>query len=238
MNNPVKQAKDAIKVGEKNNIRISTGSLEAFIKHLPKKAKKLAPEVKEYYLKVLEDEPDMVDDLISYTKVLEGGKFSVDQYINAVRFVSYQMMGYNNTESYLKVFPEKLGTLHTDKYAAKYNKSKLVTELHKLVVVPEYLTHMHLRNQALKVQTDLMLSAKSEMVKHLASKTILEMTKPPEENYMQVDVNVKKDDSIEAIEQALYQTATKLVKGIQDKQVTAKEVLETDIMDVDYEESN
>jgi len=238
MDNPVRQAKDAIKLGEKNNIRTSTGSLEAFVKHLPKKAKKLAPEVQEYYLKVLEDEPEMVDDLISYTKVLEEGRFSVDQYINAVRFVSYQMMGYNNTESYLKVFPEKLGTLYTDKYAAKYNKSKLVTELHKLVVVPEYLTHMHLRNQALKVQTDLMLSAKSEMVKHLASKTILEMTKPPEENYMQVDVNVKKDDSIEAIEQALYQTATKLVKGIQDKQVTAKEILETDIMDVDYEESN
>ena len=208
--------------------------IELFIKSLPKKhQKKIDEETIEYLKDLLEGEfgSEIFEDLISYPKVLEEGKFSIREYINAVKFVSFQMMGYGVTESYLKVFPEKYGHQYLDRYASKYNKSKLVTELRKIATVPLYLSHHHIFNKAIKKQVELMENARSEMVQHQAAKTLMEMLAPPKENQLQLDVTIKKDESLKQLEDALYQLAENQKKMIEENKTTTKDIIEVPILE-------
>jgi len=47
------------------------------------------------------------DNLISYTGVLQDGKYKVTDYINAVKYVSYKLLGASNSEAYQKTFPDR-----------------------------------------------------------------------------------------------------------------------------------
>ena len=54
-------------------------------------------------------DPDMRDafrdNMLSYNKVLSEGRFKLSDYLNAVMYVSYKVMGHSNVDSYAKVFP-------------------------------------------------------------------------------------------------------------------------------------
>jgi len=47
------------------------------------------------------------DNLLSYTSVMQDGKFKVPQYIDAVRYVSFKLLGSSNLIAYVKAFPDK-----------------------------------------------------------------------------------------------------------------------------------
>ena len=46
------------------------------------------------------------DNMISYNKVLSEGKFKLSSYMNAVMYVSYKLMGYNNMDAYERTFQQ------------------------------------------------------------------------------------------------------------------------------------
>ena len=50
---------------------------------------------------------DIRNNFISYSAVLKEGKFKVEDYLNAVAYVSYKVMGNTNEESYAKTFPHR-----------------------------------------------------------------------------------------------------------------------------------
>ena len=45
--------------------------------------------------------------LVTYTTVLQEGRFKLTDYFNAVLFVSFKMKGLSNLQAYSKVFPDK-----------------------------------------------------------------------------------------------------------------------------------
>ena len=47
------------------------------------------------------------ENMISYNRVLAEGKFKLSSYMNAVMYVSYKLMGYNNMDAYSLTFPQK-----------------------------------------------------------------------------------------------------------------------------------
>ena len=51
------------------------------------------------------------ENFISYTKVLGEGRFKTEDYLNAVKYVSFKLMGYTNQESYYRAFPRRYATL-------------------------------------------------------------------------------------------------------------------------------
>ena len=126
--------------------------------------------------------------------------------------------------------------LGENKFVNKYNKSKLVLELQKIATVPLYLTHHNLLNKAIKKQADLMDNAKSEMVQHLAAKELCNILKAPEENHMSLDVNIKKDTTIQELEETLLRLANQHVNDIQSGKTTAKNVAEMNIIEAYIEE--
>jgi len=187
---------------------------------------------------------DFTDDALHYIQVLKdsGRNGTIKNYFKAVKFVSYLMMGYKITEAYLLVNPNVADS--TDKVldvmARRYNNSKMVTEIKKLAIVPMWLSHYHIVDDALKVQVELMHNAKSEMVRQKASETVLNYLKRPEDNKLEIDVTVKQDEYTKSLEEAIYKLAKeqkKILSGSVEPD-KAEEIINVDILKIEDKEGN
>ena len=56
-------------------------------------------------------EPELCNQLkenfIGYTSVLLDGKFKAEDYLYAIKYVTYKLLGYTNKDSYIKTFPDR-----------------------------------------------------------------------------------------------------------------------------------
>ena len=91
---------------------MSALTIEQFQEALPEKMKKsVNKEIIDSINKVLAD-PEFYeqyrDNLLSYTKVMQEGKFKISQYIDAVKYVAYKHMGLTNRDAYAKPFAEEM----------------------------------------------------------------------------------------------------------------------------------
>jgi len=163
------------------------------------------PEFFEYYR----------ENLISYANVISEGKFSLPQYISAVKYCSYRFMGNTCERAYTLTFPDKIKRFADENvekkdiasYITAYNKSKLVVLIMTQSMIPTHILNQDLHQKAINKQLELMNSAKSEMVQHLAAKTLAELTKAPETHKIELDINATKQDTIEELKAATQRLA-------------------------------
>lgn len=194
-------------------------SVEQFQQALPDKMKKSVnqelvdsinqtlgdPESFEYYR----------NNLLSYTKVIQDGRFKIQEYINAVRYVSFKLMGCSNIDAYSRTFPDKIQRFSAQGVAAKdvasyvtaYNKSKLVNLIYEQSLIPSYVLNQDMYQKALNVQAELMLTAKSEKVKTDAANSLLTHLRPPEVKKVELEIGTKEDSSIAQLRQATLELA-------------------------------
>ena len=186
-------------------------TLDQFKMALPDKVKKsINQELIDQINNTLSD-PEMFesyrDNLLSYTKVMADGKFKISSYIDAVRYVSFKLMGCSNIEAYTKTFPDKynrfvqqgVNAKDIASYVTAYNKSKLVNLIFEQTLIPSYVLNQDLYQRALNVQADLMMNAKSEKVRCDAANSLLTQLKAPEVKKVELDIGVKEDGSIAAL---------------------------------------
>jgi hypothetical protein len=147
------------------------------------------------------------ENLLSYTSVLSQGKFKLQNYIDAVKYVSYKLMGDSNITAYSKAFPDKIqrftqqGVSSKDiaSYVTAYNKSKLVNLIMEQTLVPTWVLNQDLYQKALNVQAELMMSANSEKVRCDAANSLINALKRPETHKVELDLGVKEDSVIESL---------------------------------------
>lgn len=171
------------------------------------------------------------DNLLCYTKVMQDGRFKVQEYISAVKYVSHKLMGASNIEAYTKTFPDKYarfvanGVVAKDiaSYCTAYNKSKLVNLVFAETLIPSYVLNQDLYQKALNVQAELMVSAKSEKVRTDAANSLLTQLKMPEVKKVELDIGLKEDSSINALRQATMELAAAQRLAIQAGASTAQE---------------
>lgn len=155
------------------------------------------------------------NNLLSYTKVIQDGRFKIHEYINAVRYVSFKLMGCSNIDAYSRTFPDKIqrfssqGVSSKDvaSYVTAYNKSKLVNLIYEQSLIPSYVLNQDMYQKALNVQAELMLTAKSEKVKTDAANSLLTHLKPPEVKKVELEIGTKEDSSIAQLRQATLELA-------------------------------
>ena len=155
------------------------------------------------------------NNLLSYTKVIQDGRFKIHEYINAVRYVSFKLMGCSNIDAYSRTFPDKIqrfssqGVTSKDvaSYVTAYNKSKLVNLIYEQSLIPSYVLNQDMYQKALNVQAELMLTAKSEKVKTDAANSLLTHLKPPEVKKVELEIGTKEDSSIAQLRQATLELA-------------------------------
>ena len=211
-------------------------TLDQFQLALPDKVKKsINQELIDQINNTLSD-PEMFeryrDNLISYTKVMADGKFKVTQYIDAVRYVSFKLMGCTNIEAYTKTFPDKYqrfvqqGVSAKDiaSYVTAYNKSKLVNLIFEQTLIPSHVLNQDLYQRALNVQADLMINAKSEKVRCDAANSLLTQLKAPEVKKVELDIGVKEDSSIAALRATTLELARQQRLMVESGAMNAQEV--------------
>lgn len=184
------------------------------------------------------------ESILSYKSTLLDGKFKFEQYINAVVYVTGKLRGLSNKDSYFIAFPDRLIEWDTKGYLEKdiasaistYHKSKLVTKILEQSIIPTWIINQDLYQEALNKQADLMRDSRSDMVKHLASKTILEMLKRPEAAELKLDIGVKENGIMQGIKNSIDELVKtqreKIIDGSIDARVAAEQLI---IVDGDYE---
>lgn len=170
--------------------------------------KRVTPEVMQMVNDALNDPAaceQLRENLIGYNHVMRDGKFTIPEYINAVKYVSFKVMGCNNRESYIKTFPNKYKNfklLGTDdktiaRYITAYNKSKLVNLIFEQSLVPTHVLNADVFQKAINVQAELMMDTDvSPKVRSDAANSLLTHLKRPEVQKIELDVGLREDGVI------------------------------------------
>lgn len=183
------------------------------------------------------------DNLLSYTRVMADGKFRVEQYIAAVKYISHKLMGCSNIEAYTKTFPDKYtafvqqGVAPKDiaSYITAYNKTKLVNLIYEQTLIPSYVLNQDLYQKALNVQAELMTTANSEKVRCDAANSLLTHLKMPETQKVELEIGVKEDGSIAALRAATMELARSQRLMVESGAMNAQEIGHSKLEIVDAE---
>jgi hypothetical protein len=226
-------------------------TVDQFKQALPDKVKKSINQELIDQINTTLSEPELFEsyreNLLSYTKVMADGRFKVDSYIQAVKYVSHKLMGCTNIEAYTKTFPDKYqrfvaqGVQAKDiaSYVTAYNKSKLVNLIFEQTLIPSYVLNQDLYQRALNVQADLMVNSGSDKVRCDAANSLLTHLKMPETQKVELEIGVKEDSSIGALRQATLELARQQRLAMEAGQMSAQEVAHARIViDVDAQEVN
>lgn len=214
-------------------------AIEQFQQVMPEKLKKsMTPELAKTLQTMLSD-PDMCesyrDNLIGYTSVMNSGKFKLESYVMAVKYVSFKLMGNSNIDAFSKTFPEKIVRWNAQNVAAKdvasyvsaYHKSKLVSLIIEQSLIPVYVLNADTYQKAINIQLDLAMNATSEKVRSDAANSLLTHLKAPEKTKVQVDVNHNVGgDSIAALRGHVEELRELQKAAIMQGHMSAKEVAE------------
>ena len=220
---------------------MSALTVEMFQQALPDKVKKsVNQELIDQVNKTLSD-PDMFeiyrDNLLSYTQVMKDGRFKISEYLNAVRYVSFKLMGATNIEAYTKAFPDKYQRFVAQGVAAKdiasyvtaYNKSKLVNLIFEQTLIPSHILNQDLYQKALNVQAELMVTANSEKVRTDAANSLLTHLKQPDKHRLELDINVKEDSTIGALRAATQELVRQQRLALESGSTNAQSVAHSKI---------
>lgn len=223
-------------------------TVEQFQAVVPKSVKKKVNQELVDHINGLVQDPEMRemyrDNIISYASVMQDGKFKVSQYLDAVRYVSYKLMGDTNTKAYVKTFPDKYarfkaqGVVDKDiaSYITAYNKGKLVNLIFEQTIVPSHVLNQEMYQRALNAQADLMMNAKSEKVRSDAANSILTHLKPPETKKIELDVGVKDSGAISELKQTTMELVAQQKRMIAAGVNNPKEVAESKVIQGEFEE--
>lgn len=223
---------------------------EQFIKVLPKKmTKTVSDDVMNAINNVIDDpavRESFRQNILSYTSVLKDSRFTIQQYLEAVHYVSYKLFGSSNLEAYCKTFPQRYANFiskgatekNINSYVNAYNKNKLVNLVLEQTLVPTYVLNAHMYQNALNVQVELMRTAKSEKVRSDAANSILTHLKMPETQKVELDVTVKEDQAITDLKNTTLELVAQQKKMLQAGSMDAEEVAHSKLVLVegDYED--
>ena len=184
------------------------------------------------------DDPDLFetyrDNFISYTSVLNDGRFKVTDYLNAVKYCTQKLMGKTNADAYMVTFPDRYQSMLNRGLSSKdmssiisvYNKSKLVNNILEQSLIPSWVINQDLYQKAINIQADLMMTASSEKVRSDAANSLLTHLKPPETKKVELDIGLKQGNEIDQLRDVLAQLTSQQRRMIQTGVVTATETAE------------
>jgi hypothetical protein len=183
------------------------------------------------------------ENFLNYTSVLRDGKFKTEDYLHAVMYVSFKLLGDSNLIAYTKTFPQRYtdliskGTSSKDiaAYVAAYNKGKLVNLVFEQSAVPSWVLNQHIYQEAINTQYDLMTTAASEKVRTEAANSLLTHLKRPEAIKASIDVTLKDSSGMTEMKEAMRQMALQQQQLIQNG-ASARQIADMSIIEAEFEE--
>lgn len=168
---------------------------------------------------------------ISFSSVLADGKYKTEDYVHAVAFCSYRMMGDSQKDAYFKTFPSRMQALLAkgsdektiSAYTSAYAKGKLVNKVMEQTLVPAWILNNHLFQEALTTQANLMRTAQSEKVRTDAANSILTHLQKPKDVAAAVHIDLRETSGMSELKDMMRQMASQQHE-LMSAGVTAKEV--------------
>ena len=163
------------------------------------------------------------DNFVSYSSILKEGKFKIEEYLNAVAYVSYKIMQNTNEEAYAKTFPQRYaklianGTSKKDiaSYVHAYNKGKLVNLILEATLVPTWVLNQDIHQKAINRLADLMQNAQSEKVQAESAAALLTHLGKPKEGNFQINIGETENAGMREMRELMREVAANQREAIQ-----------------------
>lgn len=184
------------------------------------------------------------ENFVSYTKVLMDGRYKLEDYMNAVAYVSYKMMGYSNQDSYYRTFPDRHAALvargasskDISSYVAAYNKNKLVNNILEQAMIPIYILNQDAVQRAINTQIDIMTDTdNSAVARTQAANSLLTHLVKKEEAKIELNIGTEESSGMKDLKNAMADLALQQKRLIQSG-ASVKEVAEASIIEGEYSE--
>lgn len=178
------------------------------------------------------------ENFISYTSVLRTGKYSLEEYVNAVKYISFKMLGYSNRDAYAATFPDRYKRLVdngqcVDAFTSAYNKGKLVNQIFEQTLVPTYILNAPLHQEALNELAKMIKNPDIRgMTKVKACEAILAYTKPPEVSKAELKIDMGQQETIAELREVTEELAAVLQDSLTKGHKSLKDITDRKIIDV------
>ena len=179
------------------------------------------------------------DNFLSYASVLKEGKYKVEDYLNAVAYCSYKLMGDSNQDAYFKTFPQRYANLvaagRTPKeisaYVSAYAKGQLVNKIMEQTLVPSWVLNQHMYQAALNTQFKLMTNEDvSPKVRSDAADSLLTHLAKPKEAGPLINIDMGETSGMNELKDALARMAqqqqTLINAGVSTKEIAAQDIVD------------
>lgn len=172
------------------------------------------------------------DTFIGYTSVLMEGKYSIQQYIDAVKYVSYKHMGDTNLNAFKKTFPNKILRYKQDgknveqinSFVSGYNKTKLVTSMMKQSAIPLYVLNQDAAQEAINAQLKIIRTSSNDLAIVKAADSLLSHLAPPVETKIAVAMGIQETPLFDQFREETRRLAEQQRALIEQGVYTAKEI--------------
>lgn len=178
------------------------------------------------------------NNFLSYTKVLQEGRFKTEDYLNAVIYVSHKLTGMSNQDAYAKTFPTRMANLiaqgtstkDISSYVSMYNKGKLVNLILQQSLVPTWVLNADVYQKAINTQADLMCNAQSELVRTQAANSLLTHLAKPKEAGPLINIDMRDSSGMEELKDMMTRVAQSQRQAI-GAGMTAKQIAEMPLIE-------
>jgi hypothetical protein len=183
-----------------------------------------------------------LDNIIGYTHVLTTGRFKLDSYIAAVKYVSFKTMGGTDINAFVKTFPakyddwviQKITPKDISSYISAYTKSKLVTTLLQQMAIPVSLLNADKMQAAINTQFNIMQDegekGPSFKVRSDAANSLMTHLKVPETVSVEIDMGISTSKSVDELFASMRALSEKQYEMVQNKLMTPKDVAESGLL--------
>ena len=179
------------------------------------------------------------ENFLSYASVLKEGKFKVEDYLNAVAYCSYKLMGDSNQDAYFKTFPQRYANLvaagRTPKeisaYVSAYAKGQLVNKIMEQTLVPSWVLNQHMYQTALNTQFKLMTNedVSPKVCSDAADSLLTHLAKPKEAGPL-INIDMGETSGMNELKDALARMAqqqqTLINAGVSTKEIAAQDIVD------------
>lgn len=230
-------------------------TVEDVIKALPANLKTAATQELTDKINTIVSDPvaaeNIRENFLSYVGVLKDGRFKTEDYLHAITYVSFKIMGLTNKDAYEKTFPDRMsklisaGTSSKDisAYVAAYNKGKLVNLIYEQTMIPTWVLNQDAFQKAINTQVELMTTSASDLVRTQAANSILTHLKKPEVKEFQISMETKENSGMKelmgSLEQLALQQQELIKQGVPTRQIAAQPLVHetvSEIVEAEYEE--
>ena len=186
------------------------------------------------------------NNFISYASVLREGKFKLEDYLNAVTYVSHRLNGDTQHDAYFKTFPSRYQNLmalgktpkEISNYVAMFNKGKLVQKIQEQTLTPAWVLNQDMFQAALNTNYQIMMDDDvSPKVRVEAANSLLTHLQKPKEVTPAVNIDLRESSGLSELKKALGQLATQqqqlIEQGGSTKDVAAQRIVDVSVKEVD-----